>query len=82
MSETKDSTERYDALAYNMSSRLVTLIYGRDMNLADARATVDFAVIRRGVEEEVHVVTRAGMYAEGDKYDGNGLPDGLPEAAS
>lgn len=67
------ATERYDALAFNMTTNQVERIYARDRTLDDAQATVDFAVIRRGVDQEVHVVTRAGMYDIGDRYDGDGM---------
>lgn len=72
--------ERFDALACDISSRKVTRMYVRNTDLAEAETTVKFAVIRRGVETELHVVTRAGMYNIGDKYDGDG--DGLAEDAT
>ena len=59
----------YDVAAVNIKTSVVRLI-DQGKTKRNAEAVVLMAVMRRGVEEEFFAVAAAGIYADGEKWEG------------
>ena len=59
----------YDVVGVNIKTSVVRLI-DQGNTKRNAEAVVLMAVMRRGVEEEFFAVASAGIYADGEKWEG------------
>lgn len=59
----------FDVVAVNLKTDKVRFI-AQGKTLKNAEAIVKMAVVRRGVDEEFFAEVKAGMYTEGDKWNG------------
>jgi hypothetical protein len=68
------STEKmkamYDVVAVSVESNAVRLM-ATNKDRKNAEAIVNMAVMRRGVDEEFFAEVPAGLYAEGDQWEGH-----------
>lgn len=65
-------SQLFDVVAVSHATNKVR-IFERDKTERNAEAIVSMAVMRRGCDEEFYSETRAGMYHEGDEWQGDGI---------
>ena len=58
----------FDVVAVNMDTMLVSQILGEGKTIRNAEAIVNFAVMRRGVDEEFYAECPAGSLKVGDAW--------------
>lgn len=63
--------ENFDVIAVNIENKTVRLM-AQDKSYKNAEAIVNWAVMRRGVDEEFYAVVPCCMYHPGDLYRGDG----------
>lgn len=70
----KDSDKLFDVIAVNLCDHKVRIM-ATDLTAENSEAFVNIAVIRHGVEEEFFVAPPAGLYHDGDVWQGQGTTE-------
>ena len=65
----KDSDKLFDVVGVNLATHRVRIM-ATDLTAENSEAFVKMAVMRRGVEEEFFAAPPAGLYRDGDTWEG------------